>query len=78
MRMTGFWKDDGLLEVLFYQVALVLALEISAPVDRVLKLDAIGNCLFQNLHGLRVGDSLERNAKDALHTGDEAVVVFVV
>ena len=71
-------EDNGLLEMFFYQVTFVLALEVCAPVDGILELDAIGHGLFQNLHGLCVSDSLELYAQDTLHALDEAVVVFVV
>ena len=62
----------------FYQIALVLALEVRAPVHRVLELDAVCHGLFKDFHGLCVGDTLEGNAQNASHALDEAVVVFVV
>ena len=72
------YEDDGLLEVFFNQVTLVFALEVRAPVDGILKLDAVCDCLFKDFHGLRVCDLLEGDAKDALHALNEAFVVFLV
>ena len=62
----------------FHKVTLVLTLEVSAPVDGILELDAVCDGLFKDFHGLSVGDLLESDAKDGAHTLYEAVVVFVV
>ena len=71
-------EDNRLLEVLFYQVTLMLALEVRSPVHRVFELDTVCNGFFQNLHGFGIGDALEGDAQYALHPLDEPFVVFVV
>ena len=72
------YEDDGLAEVLFYQVTLMLALEVRSPVYGVFELDAVGDGFLQNLHGFGVRDALEGDAQHASHSLDEAVVVFVI
>ena len=71
-------QDDRLAEVLLHEVALVLALEVGAPVDRVLELLAVRDGLLEDVHGLRVGDALESDAQHAAEPLDQAVVILVV
>ena len=56
----------------------MLALEVSSPADRELELNAVPDCLFENLYCIGVGQSLELYAKDAAKPFDKAFVVFVV
>ena len=46
--------------------------------NRVLELLAVPDSLFENLHGLCVGHSLELDAQDALKPFDKSVIVLVV
>ncbi len=64
--------------MLLDQVAFVLALEVRAPVNRILELTSVLDGCFQDIHGLGIGNALEGDAQHAAQALDETVVVFVV
>ena len=71
-RVVG---DEGrLAEVLLGQVALVLGLEVDAPLDGVLELGAGGLGVLQDLDGVGVGDAREVGAGDVLEALEQALV----
>ena len=71
-------EDDGPLEMLLHEVALVLALQVSAPVDGVLELVAGCDCRLEDFDTLSVGQTDELGADYAFEALQKGVVVAVV
>lgn len=75
LDVLGVVGDErGLLEVLLREVALVLGLEVDAPLDRVLELVAGRLGVRQDLDGVRVGDAREVACGDVLQALLQALV----
>ena len=71
-------EDDRLLEMLLHKVSLVLALEVNAPIYRILELDSVLCSLLKNPDSLGVLKPYELCSDHAPESLDETVVVFVV
>lgn len=75
LDVLGVVGDERrLLEVLLREVALVLGLEVDAPLDRVLELVAVCLGVRQDLDGVRVGDAREVACGDVLQALLQALV----
>ena len=70
--------DDGALEVLLDEVALVLGGEVDAPADGELELVAFGDGLFEDADALGVGQADELGVDDGAEALDEARVDHLV